>query len=90
MVWRLWDDLGMVGGWLGVVWDWFEWDGEIWVQGSRSYMVQNEPELHGFRKVVVYLSIDGLMDIKRKEKHVGSSIRAVLALSLIHISSPRD
>ena len=23
------------------------------VQGSRNYMVQNEPELHGFRKVVV-------------------------------------
>ena len=23
------------------------------LQGSRNYMVQNEPELHGFRKVVV-------------------------------------
>ena len=29
------------GSWLGLV------------QGSRNYMVQNEPELHGFRKVVV-------------------------------------
>ena len=26
------------------------------VQGSRNYMVQDEPELHGFRKVVVSLS----------------------------------
>ena len=27
--------------------------GPFYIQGSRNYMVQNEPELHGFPKVVV-------------------------------------